>query len=304
MLSTIDRAQYLIPHERLLTNRKKHKLLFYLNRLSIDNNSVLPSSKTLEHKITAIYDQQTIGSCTANALCQAYKMISNPSTFEPSRLYLYWNERAIEDSDNTPITDSGADAVDGLTFMLNHGICPEDDWSYDTTKVNIAPPTSCDSQAKSHTIKGIESLDVSENDPQYVSKLLKNIKTTINNGYPIQIGIEVYLSFMSKDAELSGVIPIPDPLTFEDPKDSKDPYKGGHEILLIGYDNSNSLFKFANSWGTSWGDKGFGYLPYSYVTNKRLTQEFRYFKLTTDTPPQIPLPPLHQTRRLLFRQNS
>ncbi len=49
---------------------------------------------------------------------------------------------------------------------------------------------------------------------------------------------------------------------------------GGHAIAIVGYDDSKQMFTFQNSWGSSWGDKGFGYLPYSYLTNPQLSSDF------------------------------
>ncbi len=37
---------------------------------------------------------------------------------------------------------------------------------------------------------------------------------------------------------------------------------GAHSVLLVGYDDNTEELKFQNSWGSSWGDRGFGYLPY------------------------------------------
>jgi hypothetical protein len=42
---------------------------------------------------------------------------------------------------------------------------------------------------------------------------------------------------------------------------------GNHSILLVGYDDQKREFKFQNSWGIKWGDRGFGYLPYD-VSNE------------------------------------
>ena len=53
---------------------------------------------------------------------------------------------------------------------------------------------------------------------------------------------------------------------------SNDAVQGGHAIPFVGYDDGKVIggyigaFRFANSWGTSWGDKGFGWLPYQYVS--------------------------------------
>ena len=35
---------------------------------------------------------------------------------------------------------------------------------------------------------------------------------------------------------------------------------GGHAICVVAYAGDKKQFKFANSWGSSWGDKGFGYI--------------------------------------------
>ncbi len=48
------------------------------------------------------------------------------------------------------------------------------------------------------------------------------------------------------------------------PKDPLSCY-GGHAICIVGWDPSRRLFKFKNSWGTVWGQKGYGYLPYKYI---------------------------------------
>jgi len=40
---------------------------------------------------------------------------------------------------------------------------------------------------------------------------------------------------------------------------------GGHAICVVGYDDKTQLFKFKNSWGKSWGRKGYGFLPYEYL---------------------------------------
>jgi hypothetical protein len=38
---------------------------------------------------------------------------------------------------------------------------------------------------------------------------------------------------------------------------------GTHAVVLVGYDEANQLFKFINSWGTSWGTNGYGYVHYN-----------------------------------------
>jgi len=72
----------------------------------------------------AIYDQGQIGSCTANALAAAVqydriKLGLSPD-FVPARLFLYYNERVIE---NSVSNDSGAYLRDGMKTLQQQGIC-------------------------------------------------------------------------------------------------------------------------------------------------------------------------------------
>jgi hypothetical protein len=43
---------------------------------------------------------------------------------------------------------------------------------------------------------------------------------------------------------------------------------GGHSVLVVGYDERNQWFKFKNSWGKAWGNKGFGYFSFDYAEKK------------------------------------
>ena len=42
-------------------------------------------------------------------------------------------------------------------------------------------------------------------------------------------------------------------------------YSATHSICLIGYDDVNKRFKFINSWGTSWGVGGYGFISYDLL---------------------------------------
>lgn len=40
--------------------------------------------------------------------------------------------------------------------------------------------------------------------------------------------------------------------------------KAGHEIVIIGYDDKQELFKIRNSWGTKIGENGNYYMSYRF----------------------------------------
>ncbi len=84
-----------------------------------------------------VYDQGRLGSCTANAIAGAieFDQIKQKITqATPSRLFIYYNERAME---HTTPTDSGAQIRDGVKSVNKLGACPETLWTYDDTP----PPT-------------------------------------------------------------------------------------------------------------------------------------------------------------------
>jgi C1A family cysteine protease len=72
----------------------------------------------------------------------------------------------------------------------------------------------------------------------------------------VAIGITVYSSFESPQVAETGIVPIPH---------FGEQVLGGHAVLAVGYDDDKQWIIFRNSWGESWGDKGYGYLPYKYV---------------------------------------
>jgi C1A family cysteine protease len=51
-------------------------------------------------------------------------------------------------------------------------------------------------------------------------------------------------------------------------------FLGGHAVLCVGYDDHKHHFIMRNSWGDSWGDKGYFYLPYEYLLDHNLASDF------------------------------
>jgi C1A family cysteine protease len=64
-------------------------------------------------------------------------------------------------------------------------------------------------------------------------------------------GVMVHEPFMDAPG---GIIPMPAPGA---------EFLGGHAICIVGFDRRNRMFKFANSWGSQWGDRGFGHIGYA-----------------------------------------
>lgn len=249
---------------------KEQKLIRSLARSNLPIHPALltprteqrPSRFDLKEKCPFVYDQGTIGSCTANAACMALVMLEPDHKFTPSRLWLYYKERLCELQPGQTITDSGANAEDGLNILVNQGVCSESDWPYLVQNCNIAPPVICDNQAKEHRVVQIGKV-AEDNIPG--SELIDAIAKSIQMYIPVLIAIEVYESFEGPGPATTGCVPLPNPY---------EQYLGGHEVLIIGYDDNEQKVICINSWGPDWGYKGFFNLPYDYITNPYLTSEF------------------------------
>ena len=85
----------------------------------------LPSVADLRPGMSPVENQGQLGSCTANALAGALEFLevkSGQPLVDLSRLFIYYNERAIE---HTVASDSGAMIRDGIKTLAAQGVCPE-----------------------------------------------------------------------------------------------------------------------------------------------------------------------------------
>jgi C1A family cysteine protease len=211
----------------------------------------------LTPKCPPIYDQGQLGSCTGNAIAGAYEFdeikqkLSNP--FTPSRLFIYYNERVME---GTVATDAGAQIRDGIKSIAKQGVCPEPMWPYNVAKFAAKPPLAC-FQTALHNRAVLY---------RRVPRDLTQMRACLAEGYPWVFGVTVYDSFESQAAANTGDIPLPNVAT--------ENVLGGHAILAVGYDDNRHVFRFRNSWGTGWGKKGYGTIPYSYLLDSNLSDDF------------------------------
>ena len=228
---------------------------FTLNEISIDK---LPNYIDLRNKMPPIYEQGSLGSCTANALCALMEYLDH---IKGSRLFLYYNERKLE---NDIPDDSGAELSDGIKCLLIYGICSESLWIYDINKFNILPPQECYDEALKHKALTVKNIP---ND-------INSMKISLYYGFPFVVGISIYESFESNDVAINGLVSMPT---------SNEKLLGGHAVLCVGYDDINKLWIMRNSWGVNWSiiNKGYFFLPYEYLLDSSLASDlWTIFKAT------------------------
>jgi C1A family cysteine protease len=203
----------------------------------------------------AVYDQGILGSCTANAFCAVYAYLNNQfnkAKFSPSRLFLYYNARVLN---QTASTDSGATIAQGVQSLLTNGVCMESLCPYVISNYKNKPSKEAYTNGLLH-----QALTYS-----HIPQDITQMKLCLSNQIPFVIGICVYTSFESKSASITGQIPIPNT--------KREQLLGGHAIVICGYNDITQQFIFRNSWGTSWGSVGYGLIPYAYLTNPYLTTD-------------------------------
>lgn len=212
-----------------------------------------PVEYDLRPLMPAAYDQGQLGSCTGNAVAAAMEYERDRqglSDFVPSRLFIYYNERALE---GTVSSDSGAVIRDGIKVVNREGVCPETLWPYDIGVFTVKPPKRCYVAAKKDTAVQYEAIQT-----------LGDLKDAVASNLPVVFGFTVYQSFESQSVAQTGVMPMPKP---------GEATVGGHAVVAVGYSDPKSHVIVRNSWGSSWGDHGYFYMPYEYVTGSKASAD-------------------------------
>jgi C1A family cysteine protease len=225
----------------------------------------LPAKIDLRKKCPPVYDQGQLGSCTANAIGAAFEfelMKQKTAVFIPSRLFIYYNERVMEHSVNT---DNGAEIRDGMKSVNKLGACPETIWPYIIHKFAEKPPQQAFTTALQHQVLSY----------QRVTRTLNQMKGCLAAGYPFVFGFTVYESFEGENVANTGKLNIP-------AADEK--VVGGHAVLAVGYIDSSKRFIVRNSWGKDWGLDGYFTIPYDYLMNGDLSDDFWTIRIVEENP--------------------
>jgi C1A family cysteine protease len=128
---------------------------------------------------------------------------------------------------------------EAMKIIQEQGVCSLDCMPYNVQRINV-PPTP--EQRKAATPYRAKSYARLNSVVEMEAYLMTNCFVA---------GVMVHERFMDAPG---GIIPMPEPGC---------EYLGGHAICIVGFDRRNRIFKFANSWGTQWGDHGFGHIGYT-----------------------------------------
>ena len=208
-----------------------------------------PESVDLRPHFPPVYDQGEIGSCTANSLaadCEFNMIKQGEQTFTPARLGIYYLERQVEGTINE---DNGAQLRDGIKVIAQYGIWPETLLPYDQKNFLVAPTPEMLTEGVKHQAVMYENMDGT----------LDQIKHRLASGYPFVFGFTVYESFESPEVAKTGIMPLLNPQIEQ--------CLGGHAVIAAGYDDKKQCVLVRNSWGPNWGEGGYFWMPYKYITD-------------------------------------
>src|SRR5262245_48463145 len=235
----------------------------------------LAATADLRQWFSPIEDQGQLGSCTANAvvgLLEYYERRASGKHIDASRLFLYKVTRDMLGVKG----DTGAYLRSAMGALATFGSPPEKYWPYNIARFDVEPTAFCFAFAENYKALQYYRLDPPGTTPQ---QLLDRIKSAVASGLPSCFGFTVYSSIRQA---ANGKIPFP--VTNEH-------VEGGHAIVIAGYDDTvkvtnpnpggkttTGAFLIRNSWGTSWGQQGYGWLPYEYVLQSLATDFWALIK--------------------------
>ncbi len=225
------------------------------------------TSVDLSEYCSPIENQGSIGSCTANAgvaLVEYFERRARGRHVDASRLFLYKTTRNLLKFEG----DTGAYLRSTMGALVLFGVPPEEYWPYTDSKPEYDEEPSAFCYAFAQNYQALQYFRLDQPNDLSRKKLLTRIKTMLTAGFPSMFGFSVFSS-ISQAHRNKGMIPYPS---------RNDDRTGGHAVLAVGFNDEVEIknegssdkptvgaLKIRNSWGTGWGDGGYGWLPYEYV---------------------------------------
>ncbi|PRS59929.1 C1 family peptidase [Bacillus pumilus] len=193
-------------------------------------------------KLVTVINQGTNNTCVgcAFATMKEYQELKEHDRYiKLSPLYLY---RKCKEVDN--ISDEGTHPRIAANILYKMGICEESYLLYESED-GIQPKPGAEENALQYRIKAYAQLTN-----------VQAMKRSLSVNGPFVAGLPISITEWLVNIKKDGMIPMPQ---------NEDSLNFGHAICIVGYDDDKQVFKFQNSWGDNWGDRGFGYLPYDYM---------------------------------------
>ena len=208
-------------------------------------------------------DQGDLNACSSFAAVALFEhgMSRLGQRVEPgSPMFLYKVQRDLLQERG----DGGSYLRTAMEAMALAGVCPERYWPYDPRRLDDEPPAFCYAVADNYEAMIYYRLDHAGQDP---AALLRSLKTHLARGLPVMLGSALFPTLGS--VSLHGMLAEPRP---------DDPVVLLHAFVAAGYDDEKVVHdetgtirqgrgavRVRSSWGPTWGEGGYAWLPYTYV---------------------------------------
>lgn len=214
--------------------------------------STLPTSADLRKYFTKIKNQGGQSACASFSLVSVFEyFMANETKTNPdlSEAFVYYNARNITGETET---DCGTTLHNVIRAMTDNGVCVEELCPYNENKHSVKPDETAYSDALNRKLVAAQNVPID----------VETIKSAINEGYPVIASFCVFDSFAKNTR---GFVSLP---SEQERQKSKKEY---HAMVICGYSDDQGYFIVRNSWGKSFGDDGYCYIPYAYVRDTDLT---------------------------------
>lgn len=215
---------------------------------SVAMMGTLPPHKDLASWFPSPGDQGQQSSCVGWAV--AYGLKSYQEAVErrrrPTNSNHYGSPAFVYNQIKLSDCGGGSYITTALNFLKTDGTASLAEFPY-TPFDCLTPPTNAVKQAaKNNRIADWRRVNITDD---------IEVKSQINSGFPVVIGM-----FVDQGFERLGYNEIYRGRSGQE--------RGGHAMIVVGYDDSKQAYKVLNSWGTNWGTDGYGWVSYSAFRNR------------------------------------
>jgi C1A family cysteine protease len=219
----------------------------------------------------AVRDQGQLGSCTSFSGTYAFEIsyyYKHGSMIGSAPAFLYYEER-VNILGEKITADNGANMVNIDQALTKYGVCLEADYPYPASDKSTAyktPPTSAAiSQALGYEISAYTLINTGDT---------AAVKACLRANTAVMFGFNVYDNSAYTIFEgLNTTSYTYSPLTSAGKLKSGLSLLGGHANTIVGYNDTLQAFWVENSWNTTWGNKGYYYLPYSVFSSTKIVPQ-------------------------------
>lgn len=211
---------------------------------------VLPHKFSRRLEMGPVRDQGVYGTCigfAASGVKDNQERREYKTDVQTSPLYIY---KRCKEQDGIPNTE-GTYPRTAMKVLADMGVCPEEAFPYSLMNWPTMPDIPADAgiKAANYKIKAYARIGT-----------VDEVKQAVVNSGPVLGALLVCDSFVNAP---KGVIPLPG-------SNGPDIIRGGHAICVVGYDDAmtkdghTGYLEVRNSWGDSWGDHGYCWIPYDF----------------------------------------